>query len=152
MAATKTRSTQAANGSSASSAVTKAKDTGDFVATAARKAKGPMLTAGATAAGLAGGLVLGSRARSKSRGVTALLAPQRRVLGVPVGRKNGVVRTAKALGQVARELSSASNRVSAATDEVRQVREELEKTTRRSPIEVLLDGLTHRRGAHKRES
>jgi hypothetical protein len=132
--------------------VAKAKDTGDSIATAARKAKGPMLTAGATAAGLAGGLVLGSRARSKSRGVTALLAPQRRVLGVPVGRKNGVVRTAKALGQVARELSSASNQVSTATDEVRQVREELEKTTRRSPIEVLLDGLTHRRGAHKRES
>ena len=152
MAATKTRSTQAANGSSAPSAVAKAKDTGDSIATAARKAKGPMLTAGATAAGLAGGLVLGSRARSKSRGVTALLAPQRRVLGVPVGRKNGVARTAKALGQVARELSSASNQVSAATDEVRQVREELEKTTRRSPIEVLLDGLTHRRGAHKRES
>jgi hypothetical protein len=152
MAATKTRSTQAANGSSAPSAVAKAKDTGDSIATAARKANGPMLTAGATAAGLAGGLVLGSRARSKSRGVTALLAPQRRVLGVPVGRKNGVVRTAKALGEVARELSSASNRVSAATDEVRQVREELEKTTRRSPIEVLLDGLTHRRGAHKRES
>jgi hypothetical protein len=152
MAATKTRSTQAANGSSAPSAVAKAKDTGDSIATAAHKAKGPMLTAGATAAGLAGGLVLGSRARSKSRGVTALLAPQRRVLGVPVGRKNGVVWTAKALGDVARELSSASNQVSAATDEVRQVREELEKTTRRSPIEVLLDGLTHRRGAHKRES
>lgn len=152
MAATKTRSAQTANGSSASSVVAKAKDTGDSIATAARKAKGPMLTAGATAAGLAGGLVLGSRARSKSRGVTALLAPQPRVLGVPVGRKNGVVRTAKALGHVARELSSASNRVSAATGEVRQVREELEKTTRRSPVEVLLDGLTHRRGAHKRES
>ena len=150
MAATKTRSTQAANGSSASSAVAKAKDTGDSIATAARKAKGPMLTAGATAAGLAGGLVLGSRARSKPRCDCVLLRGE--VLGVPVGRKNGVVRTAKALGQVARELSSASNRVSAATDEVRQVREELEKTTRRSPIEVLLDGLTHRRGAHKRES
>jgi hypothetical protein len=61
-------------------------------------AKAPMLTAGATAAGLAGGLL------------------------------------------------------SATTDEVRQVREELEKTTRRSPIEVVLDGLTHRRGAHKREA
>jgi hypothetical protein len=152
MAATRTQSTQATNGSSASNAVATAKDTGDSIATAASKAKGPMLTAGATAAGLAGGLVLGSRARSKSRGVTALLAPRRRVLGVPVGRKNGVVRTAKALGQVARELSSASNQVSTATDEIRQVREELEKTTRRSPIEVLLDGLTHRRGAHKRES
>jgi hypothetical protein len=71
---------------------------------AATKAKAPMLTAGATAAGLAGGLLLGSRARSKRRGVAAFLS-----------------------------------------------REELEKTTRRSPIEVVLDGLTHRRGAHKRE-
>ena len=111
-----------------------------------------MLTAGATAAGLAGGLALGSLAKPKRRGVTALLTPQRKILGVPVRRRNGVVRTAKALGQVARELSSATNQVSATTDEVRQVREELEKTTRRSPIEVLLDGLTHRRGAHKRES
>ena len=111
-----------------------------------------MLTAGATAAGLAGGLVLGSRAKSKRHGVAALLAPQRKILGVPVGRRNGVVRTAKALGQVARELGSATHQVSATTDEVRQVREELEKTSRRSPIEVVLDGLTHRRGAHRRES
>lgn len=111
-----------------------------------------MITAGATAAGLAGGLVLGSRAKSKRRGVAALLTPQRKVLGVPIGRKNGVVRTGRALGQVARELRSATNQVSATTDEVRQVREELEKTTRRSPVEVVLDGLTHRRGAHKRES
>lgn len=152
MAATKTRSTQSANGGPGSSAVEKAKETGDSIATAARKARGPMITAGATAAGLAGGLVLASRAKSKRRGVAALLTPQRKVLGVPVGRKNGVVRTAKALGQVARELSSATNQVSATTDEVRQVREELEKTTRRSPIEVVLDGLTHRRGAHRRES
>jgi hypothetical protein len=152
MAATKTRSTRSANGSPASSAVAKAKETGDSIATAARRAKGPMLTVGATAAGLAGGLALGSRAASKRHGIGALFAPQRRVLGVPVGRKNGVAKTAKALGQVARELSSATNQVSATTDEVRQVREELEKTTRRSPIEVLLDGLTHRRGAHKRES
>jgi hypothetical protein len=152
MAATKTRSTRSANGSQASSAVAKAKETGDSIATAARRAKGPMLTAGATAAGLAGGLALGSRAASKRHGIRALFAPQRRVLGVPVGRKNGVARTGKALGQVARQLSSATKQVSATTDEVRQVREELEKTTRRSPIEVVLDGLTHRRGAHKRES
>ena len=130
----------------------KAKDTGHSLATAARRTRGPMITAGATAAGLAGGLVLGSRTTSKRGGVAGLLAPQRTVLGVPVGRKKGVARTAKALGQVARELSSATKQVSATTDEVRQVREELEKTTRRSPIEVVLDGLTHRRGAHGRES
>jgi len=132
--------------------VTKAKETGDSIATAVRRARGPMLAAGATAAGLAGGLALGSRAASKRRGVGALFAPQRRVLGVPLGRQNGAIRTAKALRHAARELSSATNQVSATTDEVRQVREELEKTTRRSPIEVVLDGLTHRRGAHKRES
>jgi len=152
MAATKTRPTQSANGSATPSAVAKAKETGDSIATAARRAKGPMLAAGATAAGLAGGLALGSRATSKRRGVGAFFAPQRKVLGVPVGRKNGAVRTAKALGQVAQELRSATSQVSETTDEVRRVREELEKTTRRSPIEVVLDGLTHRRGAHKRES
>ena len=152
MAATKTRATPSRNGSPASSAVAKAKETGDSIATAARRAKGPVLTAGATAAGLAGGLALGSRAASKRHRVGALFAPQRRVLGVPVGRKNGAVRTAKALGQVARELSSATNQVSATTDEVRQVREQLDRANRRSPLEVVLDGLTHRRGAHRRES
>ena len=111
-----------------------------------------MLAAGATAAGLAGGLALGSRDTSKRRGLSALLVPQRKILGVPFGRKNGVVRTAEALGQMARELRSATNKVSATTDDVRQIREQLDKANRRSPIEVVLDGLTHRRGAHKRES
>jgi hypothetical protein len=128
-------------------------ETGDSITTVARTAKGPMLAAGATAAGLAAGLALGSRATSKRRGLGALLAPQRKVLGVPIGtRKSGVVRTTEALGKVARELSSATSQVSAATDEVRQIREQLDKANRQSPLEVLLDGLTHRRGAHKRES
>jgi hypothetical protein len=139
--------------SSASGPVAKALETGDSITTAARRAKGPMLAAGATAAGLAAGLALGSRTSSKRRGVGALLAPQRKVLGVPVGaRKSAVVRTTKALGKVARELSLATSYVSAATDEVRQVREQLDKANRQSPLEVVLDGLTHRRGAHKRES
>ena len=128
------------------------KEAGASVTTAARKAKRPALAAGATAAGLAGGLALGSRMASKRRGVSALLAPRRKILGVPVGRKSGLARTADALGQVARELSTATNHVSGTTDDVRQIREELEKANRRSPLEVVLDGLTHRRGAHKHES
>jgi hypothetical protein len=152
MAATKTKPTTSSNGGSDSSAASKAGATGDSIATAARKARGPMLAAGATAAGLAGGLALGSRAKSKRRGMSALLAPRRRILGVPVGRRNNVVRTAKALGQVARELSSATNKASATTDDIRQIREQLDKANRQSPLEVVLDGLTHRRGAHKRES
>jgi hypothetical protein len=127
-------------------------ETNGSTAGTARKIRTPMLAAGATAAGLAGGLALGSLATSKRRGVSALLAPRRRVLGVPVGRESGAARTAKALSEVARELSSATNQVSSTTDDIRQIREELDKANRRSPLEVVLDGLTHRRGAHKRES
>ena len=154
MAATKSRSVPSANGSGApsASAKAKAKDAGDSIATAARRAKGPMLTVGATAAGLAGGLALGSRMASKRRGLSALFTPQRKILGVPFGRKSSVVRTAEALGQVARELRSTRDQASATTDDVRQIREQLDKANRQSPLEVVLDGLTHRRGAHKRES
>ena len=132
MAATGTRSAQSVNGSGAG-VVEKAKHAGGSVATSARKAKGPMLTAGATAAGLVGGLALGLRIGSKRR-------------------RGGVARIAKAFGEVARELGSATSQVSATTDEVRQVRDQLDKANRQSPVEVLLDGLTHRRGAHRRES
>ena len=93
-------------------------------------------------AGLAGGLVLGARMGSN----------RRKVLGLPVGRKRPVVRAAEALGKVALELSSAAGKATATAGDVRQRREQLDRTTRRSPVEVLLDGLTHRRGAHKRES
>ena len=53
---------------------------------------------------------------------------------------------------MASELGSATNRVSATTDDVRQIREQLDQANRQSPVEVLLNGLTHRRGAHKHES
>ena len=49
-------------------------------------------------------------------------------------------------------LGSATGKAVATTDDVHKIREELEQANRRSPVEVLLDGLTHRRGAHKRES
>ena len=152
MAATKTRSTPSSNGSAASGAVERAKEAGDAVSTAARKAKGPMLAAGATAAGLAGGLAIGSRMGARHSGVGALLRPRRRVLGVAVGRRPPLMRTAGALGKVAKELASATSKASTSADELRQVREQLEAGNRRSPVEVVLDGLTHRRGAHKRES
>ena len=53
---------------------------------------------------------------------------------------------------MANGLGSATQQASSTTDEVHQIREQLERTNRQSPIEVLLDGLTHRRGAHKQES
>lgn len=77
MATTKSQSKPSPNGKAApvSTAVKEASDTAVAVA---RRARGPMWAAGAAAAGLAGGLALGSRRVSKRR---ALLAPRRRVLG-----------------------------------------------------------------------
>ncbi len=117
-----------------------------------KPAQGPLLAAGAAAAGLAGGLAAGSRLGSKRRGVRGLLAPRRRVFGVPIGRKSGVVRAAELLRDGAKHLSSATSQVSDTTDDVHEIREQLDKANRQSPIEVLLDGLTHRRGSHRNES
>jgi hypothetical protein len=116
------------------------------------KAKLPAIAAGATAAGLAGGIALASRMGSRRRGLSAALAPRRRVLGIPMGRKSNLALTAEALAKLARELGVATNQVSGTANEVRQVREQLDRVNRRSPVEVLLDGLTHRRGAHQLES
>lgn len=152
MVATRTSAKPSHNGNAASSAVAKAREAGGSVTTAARKARGPALAAGATAAGLAGGIALGSRLGSRRSGLGALLRPRRTVLGVPLGRKSGLIKTAEALGKVAREVSSARKQASATTDDVHQIREQLEQGNRRSPVEVVLDGLTHRRGAHRQES
>ena len=153
MAATQTRSGRSAsrNGNAASGTGAKVKEAGGAVASTARRVRGPVLAAGATAAGLAGGMALGSRLASKRSGLGALLAPRPRVLGVPLGRKSGLVRTAKAVGKAAKELSSLNSELSDTKEEARQIREQLEMTNKRSPVEVLLDGLTHRRGSHRLE-
>jgi hypothetical protein len=127
VAATKT--SPSVNGSGVAA---KAKGAGDSVATAARSAKRPAIVAGAAAAGLAGGIALGSRMSWR--------------------RKSTLERVADAAGQLARELGSATKQVAATTDDVHEIRDQLDKANRQSPLEVVLDGLTHRRGAHKRES
>ena len=124
-----------------------ARQAGQTVPTA-RKASVSLLVAGGTVAGLTGGLLLGKRRR---RGLNALIAPRRQVLGVPIGRKNGLVKTAEALGNLASQLGTTTEQVADTTRDVRRIREQLDKANRQSPIEVLLDALTHRRGAHKRE-
>jgi hypothetical protein len=139
MAATRTRPRSASNGSSAAS---KARDAGESVTDAARSAKGPLLTAGVAAAGLAGGMALGSRLASK----------RRKILGLPIGPKRRSAVTAGAMVKAARGLGSAARQASRTTDDVRDIRELLDQANRRSPIEIVLDGLTHRRGAHKRET
>jgi hypothetical protein len=94
--------------------------------------------------------VLGSRMTPKRAGLGTRLRSRRTVLGVPVGRRSGLIKTAHALGKVANEMSSARNQASVATDDIHQIREHLEREHRRSPIEVVLDALTHRPGTRKR--
>jgi hypothetical protein len=103
------------------------------------------VAAGAAAAGLAGGLALGSR-----RG-NGLFTPRRKVLGVPIRRKSRALRTLELMRDGAKHLSSATDQMSGTAEDVREIREQLEKVNRKSPLEVVLDGLTHRRGAHKGE-
>jgi hypothetical protein len=82
----------------------------------------PALAAGAAVAGLAGGMLIGSRKRKKSD--TALV--------------------------VAKRLVSAAGKASRTADDIHSIREQLENASRRSPIEVVLDGLTHRPRTGKR--
>jgi hypothetical protein len=123
MAATKAR-TRA--GSSSNGAVTKAKQAGDSVAGTASRVAGPALAAGAAGvAGLAGGLLIGSRRRRKTGAALAIASAKRFV--------------------------AVAGKASNTADDLRAIREQLENANRRSPIEVVLDGLTHRPGTGKRE-
>jgi hypothetical protein len=123
--------------------------TRDLVATTARGAPGPARAGVLAAASLAAGLAVGARLSPTRAGL--LRGRRRRVLGVPVGREAASVTAAKAFADGARRLMAATDRLTSATDDVKELRTQLEQANRRSPVEVLLDGLTHRRGAHRNE-
>jgi hypothetical protein len=99
------------------------------VGTAAKKAKGPLLTGGAAVAGLAAGTVLGSRLRARRR-------PH--VLGLPMPRGSE-------LKSGARQAARAGQWVAGMQADLRAVRAQAEQSRHQSPIEVLLSGLTSRR-------
>ena len=152
MTVTNSRSARPASADPGSVAVDKVKEAGATLASNARRVPGPARTAGAAAAGLAGGLLIGARVSSGRRGLALLPAPRSKVLGVPVGpRRHGVSATAKALAGGARQLGTAASRASHTADDIRMIREHLAAANRRSPIEIVLDALTHRRGAHRME-
>ncbi len=125
----------------------KAKDVGGTVASNAPQAARAI---GYAAAGLAGGLALGTRL-APGRKIGPLAVRRRRVLGVPVGRKPAAVAAAHALAGGVQRLAAAGSHASRAADDIHELRAQLEQLNRRSPVEVLLDGLTHRRGGHRRE-
>jgi hypothetical protein len=88
----------------------------------ARRARGPAITAGTTAAGIAGGVLIGRAKRQPGRW----------------GRRNS-------LGDLARQLGRAGKSAGELAVEVRRIREQANEPKRQSPIEVVLGSLTSRR-------
>jgi hypothetical protein len=67
------------------------------------------------------------------------------VLGVPVPRRSKLAKTGKSLRKVAGQVGSASRQLAVLSEELRRTREQADQTGRRSPVEVLLSGLTNRK-------
>jgi hypothetical protein len=91
------------------------------LADAAREARGPLTLGAGVVAGLATGVAIGLKVRNKPR----------------------VSRRSRALGELAGIAGAAAKEFA----QIEKVREETgDKGNRASPIEVVLQGLTHRRG------
>jgi len=110
-----------------------ASDAGRAVGSAASAAKVPAVAGGAALAGLVGGMAIARGGR-------------RRVLGVPVpGTRRPLVKI-NGRGSGSKQLMKTGRQMAELAVEVRQARQQLATERRRSPIEVVLEGLTARRG------
>ncbi len=105
-------------------------EAGRNVGRAAQKAKTPLLAGGAAVAGAAGGLALGTRQARKSK---LLRRPKVKI------RSKDLAKAARNAGQLGMEVGEIAT-------ELRRNREQTNGSNRRSPVEVVLDGLTHRGG------
>jgi hypothetical protein len=110
-----------------------AKDAGHTLGNAASKAKVPLLAGGAALAGAAGGLVLGAR-QSRRHGLRSI-APRRPQVKVK----------SQDLAKAAKEVGSFGAQMGRLASELQQTREAAGNGKQRSPVEVVLDGLTARR-------
>lgn len=101
---------------------------GHEVVQAAKKAKTPLIASGAAVAGAAGGMALGVRRTRKSK-----------VLRRPLVKLDShhVAKAAKSVGRLGVEVGELAS-------ELRRNRELTNGAERRSPIEVVLESLTHR--------
>lgn len=116
---------------------TAAEKVGDTVGTAASKAKVPALVGGAAAAGIMGGLALGSRVMSRGKPNSKVPMPNMR---------SGAFKTvANEVQQVGKEIGRAGFRLGVGDVSMEVQSGRRAKDTRDSPLEVLLHGLTARR-------
>jgi hypothetical protein len=120
-----------------------AQHTGHAIGEAASKAKGPALTGGAAIAGLVGGMAIAARGRRRKVLGIPIPGTRRPLVQIKAPRRKGV---AKDVVKAAGTMGKAGGQAAELASEVRQAREQLERPSRRSPIEVVLEGLTARRG------
>ncbi len=106
------------------------------------KAKVPLMAGGAALAGVAGGMALGNRQSHRHRGLKSSL--NRSFKGGIKGLDSDD------LAKAARKVGDFSAQIGELAIEARRIREESNGKASRSPIEVVLDGLTARRGAGRR--
>jgi hypothetical protein len=120
-------------------------DAGDTLGSVARKAKGPALAGGAALAGLAGGIALAGRPRRRRVLGMPLPGTRKPLIKLTAPRRARLLDSSKDLAKAANDVGTAGRQVGELVSEVRRVRREVERSGRRSPIEVVLDGLTSRR-------
>lgn len=110
-----------------------AKDAGHAVGGAVSKAKVPLVAGGAALAGAAGGLMLGRQTRRHGIGAKAL------------SRRPQVKVRSQDLAKAAKEVGSFGAQMGRLASELQQTREAAGNGKHRSPVEVVLEGLTARR-------
>lgn len=108
---------------------------------AASKAKTPLIAGSAAAVGAAGGMALGMRQSRRSKAI-----------GMPMRRRPRMMRSRPRVQMKSGDLARAARDVGAfgaqfgqLASELRKNREEANRTRHRSPVEVVLQGLTSRR-------
>ena len=123
------------SGSSKRPSNSKSTSGGNGLTDIAKKAKTPALAAGAGLAGLAGGLALAHRTTRK------------RILGVPMPNGDAAHAVSKNLAEAVKSVGSFGEGMGSLAAEIRRVREgvAMAEEPKRSPVEVVLQGLTKRR-------
>jgi hypothetical protein len=114
------------------------KDAGKTVGKVASKAKTPLLAGGAALAGAAGGMALGAMRSRHSH--------SHKLLGVKMPQPKRVKVRSRDVARAAKEVGTFGQHVGELATELRHAREESGNGNKhRSPVEVVLDGLTARR-------
>jgi hypothetical protein len=112
-----------------------AKDAGQAVGRAASRAKLPLMAGGAMLVGAAGGLAIGSRQGRRHRR-----------MGLPIPRRPQVKVRSRDVARAAKEVGAFGAQVGHLATELQRAREAADGGKQhRSPLEVVLEGLTARR-------